>query len=470
MRAAPAKQQAVTLERMLSRPFGLDEDGKPIDHGSGKLVVAAIRYMQECVERRALDSLPEDVAPDRRAEAAVDAKTAALSRLVEMLNAAIEDPRYHVTAEYLLNESHNYSYEFRLFVNEYCRILSGDPDFFFNCGTRSIPAAVVLLGRPLGVQRAFSVMPRFTAKFVKTDLRVVETTPTSAVLRWYGGDQIRLVPEAHREAYIRYACRAYQGAFASTTSVIFGLPMAEVTETMCQADGAECCQWEFRWKADPRGASPVKLLAASAAASAAALSYTLLGLPAAGIVEAIAVALVPLCAGWHLHKMRGLSAERNELARSLAEQRDMAEAQYDKSERVRAELQMANLELEQRVSDLTALYDVGATSVSTLDLEQLLDRILRLAARHLNLDRAFVFLLDEERRVLSCRHSVGADRGGAGGFSGEPVDLSDHEHPVVRAFHSPEPILFDGVLHGLVEPCAYFRTVAVADGLDHKVA
>src|SRR5690606_4644478 len=139
---------------------GLDEDGRPIDHGSGKLVVAAIRYMQECVERRTLDSLPKDLSPEERAKAVDEAKSRAVERLVEMLNAAIEDPRCRVTTEYLLNESHNYSYEFRLFVNEYCRILSGDPDFFFNCGTRSIPSAVVLLGKPLGVQRAFAVMPR----------------------------------------------------------------------------------------------------------------------------------------------------------------------------------------------------------------------------------------------------------------------------------------------------------------------
>src|SRR5690606_22455504 len=166
---------STALVRMLGRPFGLDEDGKPIDHGSGKLVVAAIRYLQECVEQTKRRELPESMDDAGRAAAIEQAKTGAVSELVQMLNAAIDDPRYHVTSEYLLNESHNYSYEFRLFVNEYCRILSGDPDFFFNCGARSIPAAVVLLGKPLGVRGAFSVIPRFTAKFVKTDIRVVRT-------------------------------------------------------------------------------------------------------------------------------------------------------------------------------------------------------------------------------------------------------------------------------------------------------
>ena len=433
---------------MLSRPFGLDEDGKPIDHGSGKLVVAAIQYMQECVERRANASLAPGLSPEERAKAVDEAKAAAVDRLVAMLNAAIEDPRYHVTVEYLLNESHNYSYEFRLFVNEYCRVISGDPDFFFNCGTRSIPGAVMLLGKPLGVQRVFSVMPRFTAKFVKTDLRVVETTPTSAVLRWYGREQIRLLPEAHREAYIRYACRAYQGAFASTTNVIFGLPMAEVTETMCQADGAECCEWEFRWKADARGKSPGKLMAASAAASAALLAYSLLGLPASGLIQGLAVGLLPLSIGWFARKLRNLSAERDGLARSLAEQRDMAEAQYDQSERVRAELQMANLQLEQRVSELTALYEIGRTAVSTLDLDQLLSDSLSLVARHLGFDRAFVFLVDEEQRSLTCSKCTGASADEADRLSRASFPVADTGIPVVRAFRASEPAIFDARVDG----------------------
>ena len=38
-----------------------------------------------------------------------------------MLNAAQADERYHVTADYILDESNNYTTEFWLFTVDYCR-------------------------------------------------------------------------------------------------------------------------------------------------------------------------------------------------------------------------------------------------------------------------------------------------------------------------------------------------------------
>src|SRR5690606_22347618 len=150
------------LRRMLGPPFGLDESGEPIEHGTGKLVVSAIKCLEEIVERRTAEVMPPSRDERARRENVEAAKAEAVDRLVVMLNAAIDDPRCHVTREYLMNESHQYSYEFRLFVNEYCRILSGDPDFFFKSGSRSIPLSIARLIKPLGVQRVFDLVPRFT--------------------------------------------------------------------------------------------------------------------------------------------------------------------------------------------------------------------------------------------------------------------------------------------------------------------
>ena len=133
----------VDLRQMRGRPFGRDEHGEPIAHGSGRIVVGAVRYLQAVVGRQAEREAPEALDPDEVAALVEHARTDVLDRLVAMLNAAIEDERYHLTPAYLLNESNSYSYEFRLFVAEYCRILSGDPDFFLNEGRRSIPNAII---------------------------------------------------------------------------------------------------------------------------------------------------------------------------------------------------------------------------------------------------------------------------------------------------------------------------------------
>ena len=112
------------------------------------------------------------------------AKAEALEQLLKRLNAAITDPRYHVTVDYLMNEGHTYSVEFDAFLSHICGELSGDPRFHFNRGARSIPPSVVLLSRPFPLSQTYRMLPRFTAKLADTDLRVGRVTRTSAVIQW----------------------------------------------------------------------------------------------------------------------------------------------------------------------------------------------------------------------------------------------------------------------------------------------
>ena len=118
---------------MRGRPFGRDEHGEPIAHGSGRIVVGAVRYLQAMIGRQAERArhLRRWTRTRSRRSSSGRGPTSSTGSW-RCSNAAIEDERYHLTPAYLLNESNSYSYEFRLFVAEYCRILSGDPDFFLN--------------------------------------------------------------------------------------------------------------------------------------------------------------------------------------------------------------------------------------------------------------------------------------------------------------------------------------------------
>ena len=93
----------VDLRRMRGRPFGRDEHGEPIAHGSGRIVVGAVRYLQATIGRQAEREAPEALDPDEVAALVERARTDVLDRLVAMLNAAIEDERYHLTPAYLPN-------------------------------------------------------------------------------------------------------------------------------------------------------------------------------------------------------------------------------------------------------------------------------------------------------------------------------------------------------------------------------
>jgi signal transduction histidine kinase len=395
------------LRRMRGRPFGRDEHGEPIAHGSGRIVVGSVRYLQALAGAKAERDAPEALDPDEVRLLVERARAEALDQLVAMLNAAIEDERYHVTPEYLLNESNSYSYEFRLFVGEYSRILSGDEEFFVNQGRRSVPNAIVQLIRPIGIRQTYAILPRIAAKYVKTDLAVVRTDEHSAVVRWYAGSQLAEIPPDLHHRYVDYACQVYRGTFAAIPLVGFGQPAAVVRQLKCQVHGDEYCEWEFSWEPIARGRAGRDVILA-VALSFALLLYILLQGPAWVGVAIVAATLLP--AGLLLY---GGSARRQarELRRQqslLLEQRELSEREHDRSEEANVALQHANLDLEQRLAELMTLNELGVALSTTLDVHELLDRSLLAVISHLRFDRAMVLLADEEHGVLGDGHSAGA--------------------------------------------------------------
>lgn len=396
------------LGPMSGAPFGVDRDGKPINHGTGKLVVGAIEWMQACIERQVLEAPPasdSETTAEREARAQA-AREAALERLIELLNKAIPDPQYHFSKGYLLNESNQYSYELRLYAAEYCRAIAGDEDFFFNQGTTSIPNAITLLVRPFTLQRTFAVLPRLASKFVNTDLRVVETTAESAILRWYGRSQLEKLPERLHERYIHYACQSYQGAFASVTLVKGYTELATRRETACQANGDEYCEWVFEWVPEVHQGSPIWLVAGAVGAGTLAIAWAATDavLPALG---ALGVGL-PLALGLLGRRTQRLQAETNRLDRLLLEQRELAEKEYDSSLEAQGELQAANILLERRFSELRALHEVGLALSDTFELDTLLDASLHAVVNNLHYERALVMLVDESQEFLGHGRAIGA--------------------------------------------------------------
>lgn len=348
-----AEQSLTTeLHRLGSRPFGLDEAGQPIRHGSGKLVAGAIQYMENLVSENASESLPPGLSDAERDARIAAARTVARERLVTMLNAAIEDDRYHVTSDYLLNEGNNYSYEFRLFVADYCRVISGDRDFFFQQGTRNIPMALVHLARPLGVRGTFGVLPRMAAKFVQTDLRVVRSTSNAVTIQWSAAGQVEKVPEEHRQAYLHYACRSYQGICSAIPSAVFGLSSVTVREISCQTHGDPFCEWDITWPEVER--SRVTLWVGAGAVLAVLLAALLIVSGNSSSIIAWSVPPLVVVLAWCGSQWRQATRESDRRGDQLQEQRDLAEAEYDRSAQAKAELQFANLALEQRVEQRTA--------------------------------------------------------------------------------------------------------------------
>jgi two-component system sensor histidine kinase/response regulator len=397
---------------MAGRPFGSDESGRPVGRTKGSFIRATVEYMLECVAQRTVAtfaSLGELDAPERTdqmAGAIAQAKGEALEQLLTRLNAAIPDPGYHVTVDYVMNEGHTYSVEFDTFLSHICWELSGDPDFHFNRGARSIPASVVLLSRPFSLSQTYRMLPRFTAKLADTDLRVGKVTTTSAVIQWHSEKDLARLPQALHPVFIELACQMAQGALASIPHLHSGLPMAKVQELHCRLRGDAYCEWELTWAATQPGIGPE--VWGGAILSAALLGYTLGHLPGWEWTAA-ATTPFPVWCGWLLWRTRRLVDSRKKAERLLLETRDSAEKQFDGLQQTNADLQLSNITLNQKVSELTTLHEIGVALSDTFDLDELLDKALKAVTAHLSFDRAMILLVEERagRRVLASGHSIG---------------------------------------------------------------
>lgn len=304
---------------MLDRPFGVDASGRAINHVNGKLIIGPITFLQRGVGERVQRSMPAEASRSEVEERVAAAQTAALGRLVEMLNAAIPDDRYRVTPSYLLEPSHRYSYEFWAFVIECCQVISGDADFASNHGALNIPREVVLLTRPLGLQRVYEVMPRLASMFTTTDLRVVRSDATSALIHWHTAQARALTPPEHLHAFVRHSCHAYQGTLAAVPEVLYGLPFAAVRQIVCQLDGPEYCEWEFTWQSAPAPRTPLWI---GPLVSIILLAGKSGRVPAALWLSNAALALLPGMTVRYRNEARRLVAARARQERQLLDRRE----------------------------------------------------------------------------------------------------------------------------------------------------
>jgi len=418
------------LPPLTTIPFGRGLDGRPIRHVNGKLVVGTLRHAVDLVLEKELQALPVVPSAAERSVREEALRTRLLARLVERLNGLIPDPRFRVTSETLLVEGNNYSRELELYVNEICREFAGVPYFYFTRGAKVVPASIAAVFRPFGLRQAYSLIARATEKFVETDVRVVETTARSALVRWYAASQLGDLREELQERWLLLSCAAYQGTYAAIPALVHpGQPWAEVDELRCQARGDDCCEWRFTWE-DPRPRGD-RILLAGAAATAGLLGWSVSGAPGAAVAAPLVV--LPLGAAWHAVRLRRLKHDRQEQDRLIEEQRANAETQIDRVQAAYAEVQQSTLALRGKVAELTALRDVALAASASLDPLEVVDRSLEAVTRILDYDRAVVLLVDETRNALAGARSRGVTPEQAALLGRLSVRLDDPLSPIVPA-------------------------------------
>ncbi len=395
--------------RMEKIPFGTDENGKPIRESRGMVVLASIRQMRDYIQRRVEQDVQYETDAQKRAERVARAQEEALHRLAEKLNEAIARPQYKVSKETLLDPRRWYTHEFSLFAAEYAREISGDPRFFLNRGLHAIPNSrrLRLLKRLnlFTLRQIYRLLPFFVRMFRNSEVRVTRLSLNSATIQWGPSRELPLLPEALRPRYLRLAHESYQSLFAAIPFAYYGLPLARVKENRSATRGDSYSEWEFVWQSVEEKPSGVELLF-GLILSLLAAAYVGLGWFGWQALAFGLALLTPALIGYLIYSVRRLTYKNQRQETLLMEQRDKAEEQYDALQKANADLQISNTALQQRISEATTLYDVGAALSETLDVAGILQRSLRAVVDHLRFDRAMILLVDDEQQFLNYADSI----------------------------------------------------------------
>ena len=406
---------------MVGRPYGSDEDGNPIDTIKGTLVVAALDQFQESVSRRIGATFPATLSQKERGIMIEKARENALDVLVARLNDAIPDPRYAVTLEQLFNPNPSYSHEFNLYLNTFAQEISDEPHFFFFRGFKSVPAAILMLIRPLSLKQVYNLIPRLTAKVVDDDIRVSSVSENRAVIQWYPEGHLKHLPAHLHRREIYTICRVYQGAYANAPLDHSKLPPARVREIQCALDGHDCCEWEFTWENPSRPLLdgllsmqfPIPLLYKRILSALLGIlvgvgifAYLLYDFPLWVVASDILLIIAPIILAAMWMRIRALESERDRQEALLLEQRDKSEEQYDALQQSNAQLQLSNVALQQKISEVVTLYEVSIALSATFDISEILEKSLRSVITHLHMDRSMIMLVDESAQLLKYAHSI----------------------------------------------------------------
>jgi two-component system cell cycle sensor histidine kinase/response regulator CckA len=239
------------------------------------------------------------------------------------------------------------------------------------------------LGNP---KKAVKKVQAINDKFNRNkSIRTVYINDRGAVLQLHWFDNVPLSEDF---------CSVNKGIYTAVP-VIWGLPPACLEETKCFFKGDKYCEYRLTWGKK----TPLK--------------------------EYLLRAVLP----WKVIKNTIGELERD---------KELIKKKYDEVHRL-------NIQLKNKIDQLLSLQEVSTAILSTLDTERLFDLILRLLVKVARLDRAAIFIVDEEKQALSLVHAVGVSPEDFSEIKDYTVSLSKIDNIIARAAARKEPVFVEDV-------------------------
>ncbi len=382
----PKTQTILEKGHMAYPPFGVDSQGRLIRDVSGVTVRANVDYLEEVVEQRE----------------GPGAGARAVERLCTLLNERIRDPALHVTPAFLRNVWNSYSYEFVMFLAEFCNLLSGDLTFQHNVGRHKfISPLIQTLARPLTLPQIYRLFPHFGEKFAKGSITfgVSDVTDSSAVLRMHFSEHVYEQFGPWRKRCAENICQSSKSGLAAVPEKVHRAQPARIRDLACIAKGDDRCEWELTWQPQ-KSLVPTSVLGMVTGGGVGFLSVSFMPPGLDGMVPWVTTAIGMALGGLSL---AFLSQRRTMVGRErlIQEQLGSMEARHEELREAYLQQEQVTVELRRRINQLTILHRTGLVFNATLDREGLIQQVLQALVHELHYDRAMMAFFDQDRRIAS---------------------------------------------------------------------
>lgn len=415
---------------MAFQPFGKQPDGHHIRDVSGVTVRANVEFLEELVNRT--QSPP--------------AGSQAVEELIRRLNACIPDPTYHVTQDFLRNPWNSYSYEFVIFLAEFCVLLSGQDDFQIKLGQEKLLSPLVqVLGRPFSISQIYAMFPHFAEKFGRGALKpeAVSSKNGSAILRLHLSEKTAQQFGPYRNGSAERICQSAKHALAQIPSQMFGLQPATIIEPCCMADGADYCEWHLSWKPQPSSYWLWPL--AGLMVSLGVFSWFSLSATNLSVTAAILLASIPTVLFWVAGLAQRDRQAITEQRHVIQEQLASVESQHEALREAYLEQEQTNIDLQRKIREQTMFRDIASRLSATLDQQGVVHIGLNSLTQDLLYDRAMIMRFDSTRQIISHAQGQGVSEELVEEVLSMDMPISDPDSLEGKIFLHGEPTLVNDV-------------------------